>query len=64
MFNPLILDDAGIQISQGKVKISVQALPLEEAKKKENGLGRDPPNNFPPLPEPTGRMKFDITNPL
>lgn len=27
-------------------------------------MGRDPPNNFPPLPEPVGRLSFDITNPL
>lgn len=43
---------------------SFELLPLTESEKKPNGYGRDPPNVFPPLNEPTGRLSFDITNPL
>jgi hypothetical protein len=37
---------------------------MEEAVKKNNGLGRDSPNAFPPLAEPVGRLSFDLANPL
>lgn len=36
---------------------------MEEAKKKENGFGRNSPNIEPYLDEPTGRLKFDVMNP-
>jgi hypothetical protein len=39
-------------------------MPMLEVPKFPNGLGRDAPNNFPPLPEPTGRLSFDLANPL
>lgn len=39
-------------------------IPIEESKKVENGMGRDPPNQFPILNEPTGRLKFDMMHPL
>ena len=39
-------------------------MPVKSAEEKLNGLGRDSPNNFPPLDDPPGRMKFDILHPL
>lgn len=64
MFHPDALDDDGNKLPQGQVCCSFELVPTEEALKNPNGLGRDAPNNFPPLPEPTGRMSFDIANPL
>jgi hypothetical protein len=46
------------KISKGKVLVSVELLPKEDAEKQLNGQGRDSPNNFPALPEPTGRFSF------
>lgn len=58
------MDEEGKKISQGQALVSFELLPLKEAELKPNGLGRDAPNVFPPLSEPTGRLSFDITNPL
>jgi hypothetical protein len=44
--------------------LSFELVPVEEATKKDCGMGRDAPNNYPVLPEPTGRLSFDIMNPL
>jgi hypothetical protein len=38
--------------------MSIEVVPKEEADKVKNGLGRDAPNVFPSLPEPTGRFSF------
>ena len=47
VYNPKFKDNLGNKISQGKVLISVELLPILEADKKINSLGRDNPNNFP-----------------
>lgn len=52
------------RISKGKVLVSIELLPKEDAEKQANAMGRDAPNNFPALPEPTGRFSFDILSPL
>jgi hypothetical protein len=57
-------DAEGKKISTGKVLLSFELIPLVEAEKKKNGLGRDAPNNFPNLSEPVGRFSFDIFSPL
>jgi hypothetical protein len=64
VYNPIELDDAGKKVSQGRVCASFELVPIEEAKTKENGLGRNAPNIHPYLEEPTGRLKFDLMNPL
>lgn len=48
---------------QGFVEVSIEVLPQEEADKLKNGQGRDAPNMFPVLPEPTGRFAFDFFSP-
>ncbi len=39
-------------------------MPIEEANKRKSGFGRGDPNQFPTLPEPKGRMTFDLMHPL
>jgi len=63
-YHPKRLDANGNKLSVGKVLLSFELLPTEDAKKKPNGNGRDQPNNFPALPEPMGRFTFDILSPL
>ncbi len=48
----------------GKVKLSFELMPVSDAERLKNGIGRDSPNQNPNLPEPTGRLSFDIANPL
>ena len=43
-----------------KVMISVEVLPKEEAEKKKAGEGRGDPNEYPNLPDPTGRLQFSM----
>jgi hypothetical protein len=38
--------------------VSIEILPKEEAEKLKNAGGRDAPNAFPSLPEPSGRFSF------
>mmetsp|Transcript_31029 Transcript_31029/g.28219 ORF Transcript_31029/g.28219 Transcript_31029/m.28219 type:complete len:172 (+) Transcript_31029:3825-4340(+) len=58
------VDSKGNKISKGRVSMTIELLTEEEAKKNENAQGRDAPNNFPALPDPPGRLSFDITSPL
>jgi len=44
--------------------VSFELVPLEEAGKRVNGLGREAPNNFPVLDPPKGRFKFNLLDPL
>jgi hypothetical protein len=44
--------------------MSFELVPLEVVVTRPCGLGRDAPNNFPPLSDPVGRMSFDIANPM
>lgn len=60
VYHPLKLDETGKPISQGQVRLSFELMPAAEAKKLDNGNGRDAPNQHPILPEPEGRMKFDL----
>ncbi|KAL4431869.1 hypothetical protein ABPG74_012681 [Tetrahymena malaccensis] len=64
VYNPLVRDKANKPIIQGQVCLSVEIMPVNVSEEKKNGLGRDSPNNFPPLDDPPGRMKFDILHPL
>jgi hypothetical protein len=43
---------------KGKILMSVEVLPINIANEIQNGYGRDPPNVFPIMPEPEGRMAF------
>lgn len=49
--------------TQGYIEISVEVLPKERADTLKNGYGRESPNMYPVLPEPTGRFNFDLFNP-
>lgn len=44
--------------------MSFELVPMEDAVKRKNGLGRETPNNFPVLDPPTGRFKFNLFDPL
>lgn len=44
--------------------MSFELVPIEVAEKEVNGIGRDAPNAYPVLPEPTGRLSFDFRHPL
>jgi len=50
-----IRDDKKIQIS-----LDLRIMPLEVAKKRPNGLGRENPNIEPFLPPPVGRIAFSL----
>ncbi len=43
----------------GQILCSLEILPEALAQARNAGLGRSEPNNFPVLPPPTGRLKFD-----
>ena len=43
---------------QGIAAISLEIIPKSMADETPNGQGRDEPNAFPVLPEPTGRFSF------
>lgn len=45
-------------LNQGFAEISIEILPKTYATQQLNGLGRDAPNQYPVLPEPTGRFEF------
>lgn len=56
--HPEVKDKDDNYIPQGYAEISVEILPKAAATEKNNGMGRDQPNQFPMMPEPTGRFKF------
>lgn len=60
VYHPKEKDAEGKKISQGKVEVSFELLPLEVADKNVNGKGRDNPNNFPVLDPPKGRFSFSL----
>ncbi len=47
----------------GFAEISIEIVPPGAVKELDNGMGRDGPNQFPILPEPTGRFAFDLFSP-
>ena len=51
-------DAEGNYKPQGYAEISVEILPKKLAEDNQNGLGRDAPNQYPIMPEPTGRFSF------
>ena len=64
VYHPEVIDDyTGSKISQGKVLMSFEVLPKENADNLKNGVGRLDPNFFPTLPQPVGRFSFDIFSP-
>ncbi len=46
--------------NQGKMEISVEILPQEQANQMAAGFGRSDPNQNPFLPPPEGRFQFVI----
>lgn len=64
VFHPEVIDDfTGNKITQGKVLMSFEVLPKENADNLKNEFGRKDPNFFPTLPQPVGRFSFDIFSP-
>lgn len=64
VFHPEVIDDfTGAKITQGKVLMSFEVLPKENADNLKNEFGRKDPNFFPTLPQPVGRFSFDIFSP-
>lgn len=58
-------DEFGMLQPQGRVQMSFELVPEEDAKKEfENGFGRSEPNVYPTLSDPEGRLQFDFLNPL
>lgn len=45
---------------RGKVKMQIDVLPLEQAKKNPVGKARDNPNHSPTLPQPEGRIQLTL----
>ena len=64
VYNSEVVDDNGNKISQGRIQMSFQAVPLNQVDKFANGIGREEPNFHPALPDPVGRFVFDILSPL
>ena len=56
--HPTCKDENDNYTPQGHVLVSVEILPKQDFEELDNGHGRDAPNVYPTLPEPTGRMKF------
>ena len=52
--------EAGTQENRGKLAISIDIVPEEEAQLRKVGFGRDEPNTNPFLPPPVGRMQFSL----
>ena len=48
------------KIDTAEVQISIEILPKGLSALKANGNGRDTPNQFPVLPDPTGRLSLVI----
>lgn len=44
----------------GKVKVQVDILPVEQADKNPVGKARDNPNHSPTLPQPEGRLELSL----
>ena len=47
----------------GQLRIQMELLPKQLAEERPVGKGREEPNQFPSLPEPTGRVEFSL-NPI
>ena len=47
----------------GKIRLSVELLPVKIAKQLPAGFGRDNPNSNPFLPPPEGRAQFSLLHP-
>ena len=52
--------EAGTQENRGKLAISIDIVPEEEAQLRKAGFGRDEPNTNPFLPPPVGRRQFSL----
>merc|ERR1712013_476847 len=50
--------------NQGKIKISMECMPVSVAQQLPAGFGRSEPNMNPHLPEPNGRSEFSIFSPF
>ena len=64
VYNPMVKDANGKKKLQGQVLMSFKVMPKEDAEKKENGQGRNAPNNFPVQPDPVGRFNFNLFDPI
>lgn len=65
VFNSKEKDEFGIPQPQGRVQLSFELVPFDQAEKElENGYGRSEPNVYPTLQDPEGRLQFDFFSPL
>lgn len=64
VYHPEEVDEQGEKISQGKALVSFEVLPKELTEKFKNAEGRADPNFYPTVPEPVGRMAFDLFSPF
>lgn len=64
VYHPDAVDEFDNQISQGKVCLSFEVVPDSLLDKLENSEGRSSPNFYPTLPDPVGRLSFDLFSPL
>ncbi len=65
VFNNKEKDEFGIPQTQGRVQLSFELVPFEQAEEQfKNGYGRSEPNVYPTLPDPEGRLQFDFFSPL
>ncbi|KAG7392136.1 hypothetical protein PHYBOEH_006472 [Phytophthora boehmeriae] len=56
--------EAAVSMEMGRIGISIQIVPEEEALESPVGKGQSAPNLSPYLPPPVGRMRFTTANPL
>jgi hypothetical protein len=59
-----VLTDAKLAKADTSIKMRVELVPKAYAEEHKVGYGRDSPNEYPFLPPPEGRFKFDLFSPL
>jgi hypothetical protein len=52
--------EAHAKVNRGRLALSIEIMPTDEADTKKAGYGRDDPNSNPYLPPPVGRMQFSL----
>ena len=52
--------ETGKEVTNGRVKVQVDVLPVALADKNPVGKARDNPNHSPTLPQPEGRIKLSL----
>ena len=64
VYHPDAVDEFDNKISQGKVCMSFEIVPMDLVETLKNAEGRYAPNFYPTLPGPVGRFSFDLFSPL